>query len=291
MTRRFRQLDGVSPLGVGVVVALLATGGYALYQFRPLFRAPDAAVVDASKRRDAEKAVRSFTDATSRHVAQIDGRSLFYLPTPPELTEDSGPKPTVYGGPTLYAYVNSTAYFTDGQKLSPSAPEDRTLKLVKANPPWSVRVLWEGGEFDVELFKRTDLSALHDAAKSSTAPLPMSSGAARPNGSSRSARLQPPTGRPAAPANVNPIPPGPGAETKPETAKADPTTAKEATPAPQATPSPQTAPAGDPSSTPTSTPPAQPASPPPTSPTPAPVQPAPAEPAPPPPEPAPNSPE
>lgn len=291
MTRRFRQLDGVSPLGVGVVVALLATGGYALYQLRPLFSAPDAAVVDASKRRDAEKAVRSFTDATSRHVAQIDGRSLFYLPTPPELAEDSGPKPTVYGGPTLYAYVNSTAYFTDGQKLSPSEPEDRTLKLVKANPPWSVRVLWEGGEFDVELFKRTDLSALHDAAKSSTAPLPMSSGSTRPNGSSRSARLQPPAGRPAAPAIVNPIVPGPGAETKPQPSSTEPAVAKEASPGSQPTNPPQTAPTNAPPTSPTPTPPAQPASPPPTSPAPAPAQPAPAEPATPPSDPAPQSPE
>lgn len=282
MTRRFRQFDGVSPLGVGVVVALLATCGYAVYQLSPLWSAPDAAVVDASKRRDAEKAVGSFKDATSRHVAQIDGRSLFYLPDAPQVVEDSGPKPTVYGGPSLYAYVNSTAYFSDGQKVSPSEPEDRTLKLVSASPPWSVRVLWEGAEFDVELFKKTDLAALRDTAKSSMSAPPAPSST---SGTSRRSRLEPPTGRPAAPAAVNPIPPGPGAETKTEPTPTEATTAKEATPASSPPSTPTTSPANTPASSPQPTP----ATPPPSSP----PSPAPAEPAPAPsePAPAPNPPE
>ncbi len=272
MNRRSRVLKDISPLGAGVILAVVAAGGLCVYHLLPVWRMAGAGPAETISRRDADKAVRSFADATSRHVAQIDGRSLFFLPDPPEIVEDSGPKPTVYGGPSLYAYVNNTAYFSDGQKLSPSQPESRTLALVKADPPWSVRVLWEGAEFDVELFKRTDFTALRETAKTSS-PRTIGGDPTPRTAPSRSTAPtdRPSAPRPSAPAVVNPITPGPGSAGTSEATASQPPRSDSPTP-----------PATAPSSAPASAPPPSPA---PSEP----AQPAQEPSSPPPPEPAPES--
>lgn len=282
MSRRIRGFDGVAPLGAGVIIAMIAVAGMAAYQLRSLSGSPSAAAVDASKRRDSAKAIRMFRDATERHVAQIDGRSMFYLPAAPDIAEDNGPKPTVYGGPSLFAFVNNTAWFSDGQKLSLKQPEARTLKLVKANPPWSVRVSWEGAEFDVELFKKTDIASLQDTARSSMTPSNSSQTAPRSGGPSggppSGTKIEPINIRPAAPAMVNPIRPGPGAEPKhaPEPGSEPATETKPTAPPPEPAepkdpgqPAPSSPPPSEPA-TPASSEPNQPQQSPPARPAPAP---------------------
>jgi hypothetical protein len=104
-------------------------------------------------------------------LAQVDGRSLFFVPAappppPPPPQKDEGPrptpKPTTYRGPLLVAMVNDTAWFGKDtgdsgpndkivSVLSVGGPEVRGVKLLELNPPWSATVEWQGVEFDVPL--------------------------------------------------------------------------------------------------------------------------------------------
>ncbi|MCC6660267.1 MAG: hypothetical protein IT437_05220 [Phycisphaerales bacterium] len=111
------------------------------------------------------------SDRIMAQLAQVDGRSLFFVPAappppPPPPPKDEGPrpvpKPSTYTGPVLVAMVNGTAWFGkdkgDGgasdkiiSVLTIGGPEVRGVTLLGLNPPWSARVLWKGVEFDVPL--------------------------------------------------------------------------------------------------------------------------------------------
>ena len=113
----------------------------------------------------------SAAERLKTQLAQVDGRSLFFVPAappppPPPPPKDEGPRPTTrpstYRGPMLVAMVNDTAWF--GKDTGESGPNDkivsvltiggpeiRGVKLLELNPPWSARVEWQGVEFDVPL--------------------------------------------------------------------------------------------------------------------------------------------
>jgi hypothetical protein len=130
----------------------------------------------------------------SRSVEMVDGRSWFYEPKPPEAVADKTPVPKKYSGPQLTHIINGTAYFADGQKISPSEPKSKTLELVKSNAPWSITVKWEGGTFDVDLFKRVDLISLKDGGGfTSSYPASTPSFGSRPPDASTATNL---SGRP-----------------------------------------------------------------------------------------------
>jgi hypothetical protein len=81
----------------------------------------------------------------------IDGRSPFYPARPPE-----PPKPAVparYGGPALAGVVANTVYFTDGKKVGLGQAEGG-VEVLSISAPWSVRLRWSGGEYDVTLVDR-----------------------------------------------------------------------------------------------------------------------------------------
>lgn len=164
-----RSRARIDPLGAAALVVLVGTLAASAVIVRPMLaKKGPAEPTQAARARDPKAAKSKFESSMDRHLAMIEGRSLFAIPPEPTLVKDEGPKATVYAGPQLIAYINGSAYFSDGQKVSPSQPKARTLELIRASPPWSVRVKWEGGEFDVDLFKRVPLSTLNEPMKAWT---------------------------------------------------------------------------------------------------------------------------
>lgn len=172
MSRRWRLPRGTdgSPInlvGVAMLCLLLASllcAGW-LVRGMALQPRPTTIALDPAASPKPAPSEGTFKDAIDDQLAQIDGRSLFFIPPPPSDKPDAknqGPKPTVYGGPSLLAMVNGTAWFSDGDRVSESKPEGKGLKLVRLNAPWGARVEWQGGEFDVELFKRVGIESLRD---------------------------------------------------------------------------------------------------------------------------------
>ncbi len=165
MNRIIRLRDGSSLdlVGLGVLAVVLATIVLAVSLIVPtvgMYRDPPVGTVGT---RDSSAATQKHRDAVAWQREQVAGRSMFYKPHPPEYKEEMVAA-KYYGGPTLLAYVNGTAWFSDGQKVSAKEPDGKSVHFVSATPPWSVRVRWEGGEFDVKLFDKTELSSLSSSS-------------------------------------------------------------------------------------------------------------------------------
>lgn len=108
------------------------------------------------------KRLETFQAAIDQSVGQIDGRSMFFTPqppnkpeAPPEKKDEPPPQPTVYGGPAIIAMVDDKVWFDDGRILTSGHAPDDGLKVVRVSPPWLARLEWKGVEFDVTLFTRT----------------------------------------------------------------------------------------------------------------------------------------
>lgn len=175
--------SGLNPLGAAVLALLVLTLGYGVWMAIPIIKLRQNPPKLSQSTRDAASSQSKFIAALKTHQDQVDGRSLFHTPAPPrkEALRDSN-IPTTYSGPQLIAYIGNTAWFADGQRISAAKPDGSSLRFISANPPWSIRVEWEGGEFDVELFKRPNMKELADSAKaalnaSRVSPAPSSTGA------------------------------------------------------------------------------------------------------------------
>lgn len=155
-----------NPLGAFVLAAILVTLVLAAVILWPVLRTTHAVSDAPVVERNPVNAADAFDSAIDKQVAMIDGRSLFAIPHKPDEVP-TGPAPRIYAGPQLIAFVNGAAWFADGQKISDETPKAKTLELVRADPPWSIRVKWQGGEYDVELFKKVPVSSLNDTSKSS----------------------------------------------------------------------------------------------------------------------------
>jgi len=147
----------VAALAFALVVALSSAGG--------LLRALrfSAAQSDAVARDQQERAER-FNKDLDNWRAQLDGRSMFFVPpAPPAPAPTEGavvdrgppPPPSSYAGPRIVAIVGSTVWFDNGDTVAAGAEPVGGLSVVSVSPPWSARVLWRGVEFDVPLFDRT----------------------------------------------------------------------------------------------------------------------------------------
>ena len=187
-----RSRTRIDPLGAAAVLLLVGTVAASWFLVRPLLgHKPAGGSPQAARPRDPEGAKVKFESSLDRHLAMIEGRSLFAIPPEPALVKDEGPKATVYAGPLLIAYINGAAYFSDGQKVSPSQPKARTLELIRASPPWNVRVKWEGGEFDVDLFKRVPIGTLNEPLKAWSSKQAIPNPPSPPSPSAAAAQAQP----------------------------------------------------------------------------------------------------
>lgn len=121
-------------------------------------------------RAEQEQRLGQYEADTRSRVAQVQGRSLFFVPPSPEQLAqvdepepepepdpDPGPPPapTRYGGPAVIAVVNNSVWISSGTMI-PVGEEAEGVRVVNVdNAPWSVRLEWRAVEFDVPLFERT----------------------------------------------------------------------------------------------------------------------------------------
>ncbi len=70
------------------------------------------------------------------------------LPTPPP------PSPMTYGGPAVIAVIGDQVWFKSKDNLKLRVGEEGAgVKVLASNPPWTVKLAYAGGEYDVAIFK------------------------------------------------------------------------------------------------------------------------------------------
>lgn len=273
MNRILRLRDGsaLNTFGLVAIALLVATIVFAALVIMPVYSMYKSPPKLGTGSRATAQAVDKFHDVMNHSVDMVDGRSWFYEPKPPEPEVPAIKVAKKYAGPQLTHIINGTAWFADGQKVSPSEPKSKTLELVKSNAPWSVTVKWEGGEFEVDLFKRVDLLSLKDGASfTSSYPAATVSFGTRPPDASAETNLngrpasdrgdRPPEARFGPGVSQSPPPMPPGNDPVPAAgAPLPPQTAPAPTPTPGTSPAPpQTEPAQPPQPAPGTSPPAAP---------------------------------
>ena len=109
-------------------------------------------------------------DDLATYQARFEGRSLFFKPKPPRpprpelprvVEKDEPPPPpparsgppATYGGPSILFVLGNEVWFHDGLRLA-VGEQDKGVSVISADPPWSVRLGYADGEYDLEIFKR-----------------------------------------------------------------------------------------------------------------------------------------
>jgi len=195
----WRHSPALSLIAVASVVLALAGLAVPAADLARAFFAKSPAALEAKgeEQRQAEQQAGVFAG----YSAQIDGRSVFILPSPPSAPvvseaepdeEDAPDAPLRYGGPAIIAAVNGAVWFADGSRLSAGDPAKDGFAVVAMNAPWDVTLRWKGSEFTVPIFERDR------AVMPSTPPDDGASGL-RDSGSPQSTqepRLSPPAAAP-----------------------------------------------------------------------------------------------
>ncbi len=201
-----RRIGIVTLLGVGAVALFMA---YTAWPVVASVFAPSAA---SGGEGNGQTPAGVLAASMANYKAQVDGRSLFFIPRPKHRDlppADAGPRqpapPASYGGPPLIAMINGAAWFNDGRKLVPGAEADRGLRVISIDPPWGARVQWQGVEFTIPLFNRDALAG----GGSPSTPAPDSAAPAGPKPPAPAAKPSPEkTDRPEdAPPDAAPSPP------------------------------------------------------------------------------------
>ncbi len=148
---------------VALVVGLIVTGVFV----PPLLAALNASA-DISEARafDDSDELETFENNLDAWLAVTNGRSPFFVPPRPIIekpeieTVETEPEPvnrvpTRYGGPDILAAMNDTIWLQGGDTVRVGDTARGVTPISLENLPWSVRVEWEGVEFDVDLFERT----------------------------------------------------------------------------------------------------------------------------------------
>lgn len=166
MAHRLRAMWTVLGRWGRIALGLLAAA--ALVALLGLSRIGGALLVDSSGARlegpgDEKEAATKLGAVFQNNLAQINGRSMFFVPPAPhkepvKTADDSNgkppPPPSRYGGPSLVGFAHDAVFFNDGRRLRVGDDSDKKLKVVKIDAPWSATVLWENVEFTVSLFDK-----------------------------------------------------------------------------------------------------------------------------------------
>ncbi len=158
--------DVVLMMGIAGCVALAAIvlAAVVLVRHAPsLVRAMIVPAVGSGAEQEADAArIERFRSSFDGQLAQIGGRSMFFVPSAPPpapvrtAVADSAPRPpTRYDGPAIVAMINGTVWFADGRRLKVGDDGEDSLSVISIDPPWGARVRWRSVEFDVSLFERT----------------------------------------------------------------------------------------------------------------------------------------
>jgi hypothetical protein len=148
-------------VGAGLAVAAIVVVVWALVLWIRAALLPSPAAFVAADREDRSEA-RS--GAMSAAVAQLSGRSLFWVPSAPgdpgvtvveETPQENGEQvASSYEGPSIAAIVLDEVWFSDGTRRKAGADAREDLAVVSTNAPWDATVRWRGKEFKVPFFER-----------------------------------------------------------------------------------------------------------------------------------------
>lgn len=140
-----------------VVVVLFGVRQLVLDAMLPAAEAVDVLAVDEAR-------IQRFETSFDDYVAQVSGRSMFFVPLEPppppraapvRLAEREPPPPARYEGPRIIAMVHDRVWFEDGRRLVVGGEADNGLRVVATLAPWSAKIEWRGVEFDVDFIRRT----------------------------------------------------------------------------------------------------------------------------------------
>ena len=99
---------------------------------------------------------------------RFEGRSLFFRPpapavkpapkprseNKPEAPPPPPPIPMSYGGPVVIAVIGDQVWFKSKDNLRLRVGEEGAgIKVLASNPPWTVKLGYASGEYDVPVFK------------------------------------------------------------------------------------------------------------------------------------------
>lgn len=133
-------------------------------------------------RAEQEQRLEQYAEETTSRLAQVKGRSMFFVPPSPEelvaedepepepdpvVDEGPAPKPTRYGGPAVIAVVNNSVWIASGEMIGIGEEAEGVRVVNVDDAPWSVRLEWREVEFDVPLFERTTPRFLRTSESSS----------------------------------------------------------------------------------------------------------------------------
>lgn len=131
-----------------IAIVIVASLGWGVY--RTSRRAPLSPISPMSSRDAASTRAQQQTQLASA-ARSIEHRSPFAPPRPPE-----PPKPAVpprYAGSSVVGVAANSVYFADGRRI-PVGKAEGDVEVISINAPWSVKVRWSGGEYDVTLVDR-----------------------------------------------------------------------------------------------------------------------------------------
>jgi len=169
------KIGALAVVAIGaVILALVVT----LKAFAPVVTAAVAPSPREPLSLDEQaERINTYNASFDKARAQVDGRSLFFIPPEPPPKPKPKPKPEPskeppptppparYGGPNVIAVVFNQVWFDNGKKIRVGETDGDIEVLDNTSAPWTVRLRWKGVEFDVEIFERTATKLLGDEDK------------------------------------------------------------------------------------------------------------------------------
>ncbi|MFN7375209.1 MAG: hypothetical protein ACK54T_07750 [bacterium] len=114
-------------------------------------RQPRATPVEPLSDKDIAAKRSAFTEQLASAGRTLEHRSPF---APPRPVEPPKPKvPAKYAGPALVGVAGGQVFFADGARIAVGQTKG-AVEVVSLDAPWSVRLRWSGGEYDVPLLER-----------------------------------------------------------------------------------------------------------------------------------------
>jgi len=197
-----------------------------------------AASPSAAQSTRQQEMLKKFEESSEHSLAQTSGRSLFVIPAapraprndPPTTVTDTTPRPpSAYGGPALAAIINDTVWFSDGTRLKPGENADKSLSVVKVDPPWGATIKYRGVDFPVTLFEhdKTVIPPPAPPKPVESKPAETKPGETKPTDAKPGEASAAPESKPATPPETKPetkpdAKPDATPESKPETAPVQP---------------------------------------------------------------------
>jgi hypothetical protein len=234
---RLRLPSGVRWSGA-VVVAVVAIAVAAIVvaaQFPSSIRALLRRGVGEVQPDLVEQLLVRHTELSDLAVRRVEGRSAFFVPRPPPPPRvdppppppppprsdpppppPPPPPPATYGGPKPRSLFGEVVFFEAGQGVERVRVGEQfgAIRVLAVNPPWSVRIGWSGGEYEVPIWGERNPSLFQSNPFASSSSIPALEGrsdlnprtASVPEGGVAS-RGSGASGRPASPPPSSPSPP------------------------------------------------------------------------------------